>query len=97
MAKPAFTPPKPVLFGRADNDRVWLEFETADGQHCSVTWPGDLREAETVTRLWNALKPCVEALIAIRSDVRDPDTDTAISGASGEKLDEALAAVGVRP
>ncbi len=46
-------------------------------------------ESETVDRL-------KRACVAVRRDCRDPDTDAAISPATGELIEEALAAVGVR-
>ncbi|MCE4223445.1 hypothetical protein HCU64_06750 [Methylobacterium sp. C25] len=97
MAKAAVYLPKPVEFGRGQNDSVWIQFETAAGQRCSLTWPGDIKEAASFAQAVNAIPGLVDALKAIRADVRDPDTDTAISGASGEKLDDALAAMRVRP
>lgn len=98
MAKAEPYIPKPVQFGlREEDGRVFIDLETADGQHCSTIWPGTLREAQSFAQAVGSISLLIDTVAAVRADVRDSDTDTFISGASGEKLDEALAAVGVRP
>ncbi|TXN24005.1 hypothetical protein FV217_04885 [Methylobacterium sp. WL9] len=97
MAKAEPYIPKPVQFGRRQDGLVFIDIETADGQHCSTIWPGTLREAQSFAQAVGAIALMIEAIATARADVRDQDTDTFIARSSAEKLDQALAAVGARP
>ncbi|WP_342152385.1 hypothetical protein [Methylorubrum sp. SB2] len=52
--------------------------------------------AADVSRTLDARSAVLKALRAVRSDCRDPDTDTALAPATGELVEAALAAMGDR-
>ena len=54
-------------------------------------------ELDANVRLITAGPLMREALLAVRADCRDPDTDTSLARATGELVDAALAAMGERP
>lgn len=97
-AKPKAPPAMPTAqFGLRDDGRVWISFGTDVSDTVTMIWPGPLKAAGNVAQRFNAAAVAANALKAVRADVRDPDTDTALAPATGEKVEMALLALGVRP
>ncbi|KQP61091.1 hypothetical protein [Methylobacterium sp. Leaf108] len=86
-----------VEFGRRDEDgRTWITFSGVPPEPVTLIWPGPLRQAGDIAQIINAGPSAVAAMLAAVADCRDPDTDCALSPATGGKLEEALAGFGVR-
>ncbi|GEP11695.1 hypothetical protein [Methylobacterium gnaphalii] len=97
MAEPEITFPQPVEFGRRQDDSVWISFGTPFKEHLAYDWPGTLKQASDIAQALNAIPQVVRTLRAVQADIRAPDTDTMLSRATGELIEEAFAALGVRP
>ena len=91
---------KPVLtveFGRRDDEHTWVSFRGLPPKIVTLIWPGPLRQAGDLALIINGIPAAITALTAARANCRNPDTDCALSLATGEQIDVALAGFGVRP
>ncbi|MCJ2009768.1 hypothetical protein [Methylobacterium sp. J-092] len=97
---PRTKPAAPVVtadFGMRDADgKPWLAFSADGAEFASGVYPGTLPQARELAQSINGRLSAVAAMKAVLSDVRDPDTDTAIAPATAEALIDALMAMGER-
>ena len=85
-------------FGRRDEDgKAWITIKAKETEAATFVWPGGLKRASAIAQAINGLKAAERALKAVRADCRDPDTDSLVSSKTGELVDEALMAFGVKP
>ncbi|WP_264045605.1 zinc finger-like domain-containing protein [Methylobacterium flocculans] len=88
--------PLPVEFGRREDDTAWIGFGVPLRHHLMMDWPGNLRDASAFAQMLNGLPAIRDALKAVRADALDPDTDAALSTATGDLVETALRALGER-
>lgn len=88
--------PMPVEFGRRDDDTMWISFGVPLVAHLQMDFPGSARDASAFAQMLNGLPAIRDALKAVRAEARDPDTDSAVSAATGELVENALRALGER-
>lgn len=85
--------PLPATYGQRPDGTTWLSFgRFSEGTHIQFDGPPCAEAAADICRAINAFGPASAALEAVRSDFRDPDTDTALAPATGELVEAALAA-----
>lgn len=95
--KAVFGLPLPISHGLRSDGSAYIVCGEPPVHAKSFSFSGAPKEALALAQTLNALPAVVAALKAVRSDCRDPDTDTALAPATGELVDEALQALGVRP
>ncbi|SFL17662.1 hypothetical protein [Methylorubrum salsuginis] len=89
--------PLPATYGQHPDGTTWISFgDPTKGQHMQIDGPLCAKAAADICRAVNAFGPAGAALEAVRSDCRDPDTDTALAPATGELVEAAIAAMGDR-
>lgn len=97
-AKAKAAPAMPTAqFGLREDGQVCISFGSDVSDTVTMIWPGPLKAAGDVAQRFNAGAMAAEAPKAVRADVRDPGTDTALAPATGEKVEAALLALGIRP
>lgn len=93
--------PAPVItaeFGlRKQDGRVAFSLGADGIVFCNGVFPGSLQEAREVAQAINAIPAAIAAMKATLTDVRDPDTDTALARATVDAITDVLMSAGVRP
>lgn len=95
--KAVFGLPLPISHGLRPDGSTYIVAGDPPVHAKSFSFSGSPKEALALAHLLNAAPTILAALKAVRSDCRDPDTDTSLAPATGELVDEALQALGVRP
>jgi hypothetical protein len=88
--------PMPVQFGMRDDETMWMSCGVPLVAHLQMDFPGTPRAASAFATLLNALPTIRDALKAARAEAKDPDTDAALSAATGDLIETALRALGER-
>ena len=88
--------PMPVQFGMRDDETMRMSCGVPLVAHLQFDFPGTPRAASAFATLLNALPDIRAALRAVRSEAKDPDTDAALSAATGDLIETALRALGER-
>lgn len=88
--------PLPVQFGMRGDESVWLGCGVELVEHVALSFSGTPRAACAFATMLNALPEIRAALRAVRSEAKDPDTDAAVSAATGDLVESALRALGER-
>jgi hypothetical protein len=77
-------------------ETMWISCGVPLLAHLQMDFPGTPRAASAFATLLNALPEIRAALRAVRSEAKDPDTDAAVSAATGDLVENALRALGER-